>query len=401
MFREELAEHAMADQAHDFLMASGKLQVLCYKAAIEAQFRTPALDGFQLLGLSDFPGQGSAIVGLLNPFWKEKAYVTKGEIRQFCNQTVPLAELPKFVYKNSETLTCATTVSHYGPKALEGVTPQFVISTEKGDTIKAGSLGTKTVPTGGLTALGNITCNLQTLTKATQCKLEIRVGAYKNSWDFWVFPAQLNPVADDKVYYTTTLNKAALKHLDGGGKVLLETAGAVENGKDVKANFTPVFWNTSWFKMRPPHTLGILVQEAHPVFADFPTSYHSNYQWWALVNRQQIMCIDSFPATFRPLVQPIDTWFLNRRLAQLFEARVGNGTLMVSSLNLNPDNGPASAQLRHSIVNYMNSSEFEPQNKLSAAVIQELFEQKKRAQVNLYTVSTPDELKPNNIKKTK
>ncbi len=28
-------------------------------------------------------------------------------------------------------------------------------------------------------------------------------------------------------------------------------------GKEVIMDFTPVFWNTSWFKMRPPHTLNL------------------------------------------------------------------------------------------------------------------------------------------------
>ena len=106
------------------------------------------------------------------------------------------------------------------------------------------------------------------------------------------------------------------------------------------------------------------------------------------------MCLDSFPPSFRPLVQPIDTWFLGRRLAQLFEAKVGKGKLMVTSLNLNPENGPASAQLNHSLLKYMNSSSFNPKDELDAAVIMELFEKKDRQVVHLYTKATPDELKP-------
>ena len=106
------------------------------------------------------------------------------------------------------------------------------------------------------------------------------------------------------------------------------------------------------------------------------------------------MCIDSFPPSFRPIVQPIDTWFLSRRLAQLFEAKVGNGKLVVTTLNIEPSNGPASAQLRQSLVNYMNSSSFNPKDELESAVIRELFEKKDRQGVNLYTKGTPDELKP-------
>ena len=401
MFRELLQDNHMGGQARDFLMASGKLQALCYKAEIEAQLRTSTLDGYQLLGLTDFPGQGSAIIGMLNVLWEEKGYITKEEIRQFCSATVPLAELEKFVYSNAEELKCAVTVSHFGPEDMRNVKPEYSLTTDKGDTLMTGKFKNVNIPTGKLTHLGEVSYSLKHLTDAVQCKLEVKVGDHRNSWDLWVFPEKTAAIDDDEIYYTNQLDKAALSKLENGGKVLLDVSGRIENGKDIVANFTPVFWNTSWFKMRPPHTTGILVQEDHPVFNDFPTSFHTDYQWWEILINRQIMCIDNFPASFKPLVQPIDTWFLNRRLAQLFEARVGNGKLMVTTLNIKDKNGPASAQLNHSITKYMNSSSFDPKDEVEPEVILELFEKKERQKVNLYTVGTPDELKPNHKKKKK
>ncbi len=394
MFQDLLTNNHMGDQAHDFMMASGKLQALCYKAEIEAQLRTPALDGFQLLGLSDFPGQGSAIIGLLNAFWEEKGYITKEEISHFCNQTVPLAQFDRFIFNNFEAITCPVSVAHYGPTDLKDVHPYYTIKAADGKTLTKGKLKNAIIKTGGNTDLGRIIYPLALVLKPTQCKLEVTVGDYTNSWDFWVYPAKQKETAKDDVYYTTSLDHKALKILNDGGKVFLDASGKVENGKDIVANFTPVFWNTSWFKMRPPHTTGILVQDDSQAFADFPTSYHTDYQWWELVNGRQVMCIDSFPASFRPLVQPIDTWFLNRRLAQLLEARVGKGKLIVSTLNLDKENGSASAQLRYSLEKYMNSPAFDPKEEVKAEVIQELFEKKERQKVNLYTKGTPDELKP-------
>ena len=81
IFRETLEENNMGDQSGDFLMASGKLQALCYKAEIEAALRTPGFAGFHLLQLHDFPGQGSALVGILNPFFESKGYITPGRIQ--------------------------------------------------------------------------------------------------------------------------------------------------------------------------------------------------------------------------------------------------------------------------------------------------------------------------------
>lgn len=393
LFKEDLEDKQMGNLAHDFLMASGKLQVLCYKAEIEAALRTPELDGFQLLGLSDFPGQGSAITGLLNVFWEEKGYVNKDEIKHFCNETVPLAILPKFVYTDDEILSAELEVAHFGSNDME-VTPAWKVTSGNGDIIKEGKLAEQIISTGTLTELGKLDMELASLNKTGKLKLTLYVGTFENSWDFWVYPSALPALDEDEVYYTNSLDTKAEKVLAEGGKVLLEAAGKVEKGKEVAAWFTPVFWNTSWFKMRPPHTLGILVQNNHPVFAEFATENHSNYQWWEILNGQQSMLIDSLPVGLQPLVQPIDTWFLNRRLAQLFEAKVGNGRLIVSSLNLSGEaDKPASRQLKYSVLKYMNSEKFDPKDTVSISAIRNLFKSQGNRRINLYTKDAPDELK--------
>ena len=104
IFRDSLDAHRMGDLAHRFLLASGKLQTLCYKEEIESALRTPGMGGFELLDLHDFPGQGTALVGVLDPFWDDKGYVTAEEYRRFCNRTVPLARLSKRVFTTDETL---------------------------------------------------------------------------------------------------------------------------------------------------------------------------------------------------------------------------------------------------------------------------------------------------------
>jgi len=98
IFKESLEAKQMGHLADSFLLSSGKLQALCYKADIEAALRTPGLAGFQLLDLHDFPGQGTALVGVLDAFWEEKGYISPEEYKKFCNTTVPLARLKKRIY---------------------------------------------------------------------------------------------------------------------------------------------------------------------------------------------------------------------------------------------------------------------------------------------------------------
>ncbi|SHH62523.1 exo-beta-1,4-galactosidase [Wenyingzhuangia marina] len=398
MFQQDLIDHHMGDQAKDFLNASGKLQVLSYKTDIEKMLRTPGYAGFQLLGLQDFPGQGSAIIGVLDAFWEEKGYVTAKEYSRFCNQTVPLAEISKFVYQNNETFKATVELFHSGKAPLENAVIHWTIKNEAGQILKSSQFDAKTYDNGNGMFVGSLTFPLEAIQKASKLNLEVSVQGtnFVNDWDFWVYPIAKQK-AVSTVYYTTSLDAKAKEILEKGGNVFLNASGKVIKGKEVQMYFQPVFWNTSWFKMRPPHVTGMLIQEDSPAFADFPTSYHSDLQWWEIQNRAQVMNLEGFPSDFRPLIQPIDTWFMNRRLAMVFEAKVGNGKIMVSSADISAEvkNKPASLQLYRSLIDYMDSYKFEPKNELNIEIIEELFKSPSKELFDTFTKDSPDELKPN------
>ena len=398
MFRQDLADHHMGNQNKDFLNASGKLQVLCYKGEIEKMLRTPGYAGFQALGLQDFPGQGTALVGVLDAFFQEKGYVTSKEYSRFCNETVPLAKIPKFVYTNAETFKAEITLFHSGKTPLKNAVISWTIQNEKGNTLSSGNFDAKTFENGNGISVGNLSFGLNEIKEATKLKLEVKVNgtAFVNDWDFWVYPDQKVEVSPS-IYYTTVLDEKAKEVLNNGGKVFLNASGKIVKGKEVEMHFLPVFWNTSWFKMRPPHVTGMLIQDKSPAFANFPTSFHSDLQWWEIQNRAQVMNLEDFPADFRPIIQPIDTWFMNRRLALVFEAQVGKGKIIVSSANLSPDleNKPAAKQLFLSLQKYMESDAFNPKNSLSFELIQDIFVSPSKEQFKTYTKDSPDELKPN------
>ena len=101
------------------LQASGRFQVAAYKEEIEANLRTRGLSGFQLLDLHDYLGQGTALVGMLDPFWEPKGYIKAEEFKDFCNTTVPLARFPKYVFTETERLEVPVEVAHYGAEPME------------------------------------------------------------------------------------------------------------------------------------------------------------------------------------------------------------------------------------------------------------------------------------------
>lgn len=403
LFEEDLKDHHMASQSDAFLMASGKLQVLCYKNEIEKALRTPGYSGFQLLSLNDYPGQGTALIGVLDAFWDEKGYVTAKEFSRFCNSTVPLVRMDKFVFTSADTLNAAVEVAHFGAQPIANAKLIWQLKDEQGQVVGKGEFGTKTLPITNCIPVGNIVFPLSSITRATKLNLEVTLAGtgFANDWDIWVYPAKLNKTAPN-YYYCTSLDDKAKKILSEGGNVLLNAAGKVVKGKEVVQTFLPVFWNTSWFKMRPPHTLGFVCDPAHPAFADFPTDNHSDMQWFEIVNKAQVMNLEDFPIDFKPLVQPIDTWFLNRRLAMIFEARVGKGKIIVSSANLKPDEEelPAARQLYYSLQHYMESDRFNPKVEVGFDTLKDLFETPSREQFNTYTKDSPDELKPKSKPKT-
>ncbi len=381
IFRDSLDAHGMGDQWQAFLLASGKLQVLCYKEDIELALRTPGFAGFNLLDLHDFPGQGSALVGVLDPFWEDKGYVTGAEYSRFCNATVPLARLEKRYWLNNETFHAEIDIAHFGAKSLEKITPQWSLASPGNPPAAGGALPVQDVPVGNGIRLGSIDIPLQHLKPASQYVLTVSIPGVtnpngqpvENSWDIWVFPAALEVQAPAGVAVTAALDEKTLAILKNGGKVLLLLPPEqVLTGSQI--GFSSIFWNTAWTHNQPPHTLGIVCDPHHPVFGDFPTEDHSNWQWWDLVHGSAAMQMDGLPGPLRPLVQPVDTWFENRRLGLLFEARLNGGKIMVCSMDLagSLDSRPVARQMWYSLMKYMESAQFDPQVEVTPGMIQSL-----------------------------
>jgi hypothetical protein len=397
LFKEDLADHDMGDLGRLFMMASGKLQALCYKHEIEKTLRTPGYAGFQLLALNDYSGQGTALVGVTDVFWDEKEYITAAEFRKFCNATVLLAKMRKFVFAGTDTVEAEIETAHFGREPLKSASIGWKIKDVKLNRVVAeGTLHADEIPIGNGNTVGKIRF-VPDVRTAARLNLEVSIKGTEvaNDWDFWVYPAL--PAAADagKVYVTDTLDGKALGILHKGGNVLLLAAGKVSYGKSVAQRMTPVFWNTSWFKMRPPHTTGLLINPSHRIFDLFPTEYHSQLQWWELVHGAQAMLLSDFPKGFQPIIQPIDTWFLNRKLGMLLEAKVNGGKLVMCSADLtkNPDERIVARQLLESILRYMNSDYFRPQHEVEAAKISDIFT-KAEPPLSTFTVQSPMDLIP-------
>ena len=423
IFEDLLRDNGMSSQSEKFLMSSGKLQTLAYKYEIERNLRTKGYTGFVLLGLNDYSGQGTAIVGPLNVHWKEKGYVDAAEWTEFCNDLVPLAKFPKFIYTSSDTLRVPIEVYNASASGIENAMVEYSITESVKDKIgmvkgqegleysSSFAIPPLTIPLGKNHYLGTFTYPLTSVVDPSKLTLTVTISSgerkWKNHWDFWVMPSlksetesvrakvELKKGFVDGVYISDTLDTWAIETLKRGHKVLLTAAGKVRYGNDIKQNYLPVFWNTSWFKMRPPHVTGAYIDSTHPIYCDFPTDDWTDLLWWELVNRAQVMNLSEFPADYQPPMQPIDTWHVSRKCGMIIEANVLGGKLLMTTIDItsNLRNRLVARQLRKSIINYMKSNDFKPTITLDESVIRNLYE-KEAQKVDMFTKDSPDELKP-------
>ena len=357
IFRQRLVENGMAQFADSFLLASGKLQTLCYKADIEAALRTPRFGGFETLGLNDFPGQGTALVGSLNVFWEDKGYVTAGEYSRFCNSIVPLARMQKLIFNNDEQFSADVEIANY-KEVLNNPDITWTLRDKGKNIVKQGRLNVAKVELGNCRNVGRISFPLNGITDARQLNLEVKINEYANDWNIWVYPIKTPQLSKDEVLLTDTLDKKAMAVLNRGGKVILSIRKGTlraDLGGDIRMGFSSIFWNTSWTNNQPPHTLGILCDPASPALKYFPTDYYSDYQWWDAMKNGSAIRLDKVSGDVHPIVRVIDDWFTARPLALIYECKMGKGRLIVSGVDFMSDmqNRPAARQLLYSLKEYL------------------------------------------------
>ncbi|MHC4963151.1 MAG: hypothetical protein ACYTGA_13695, partial [Planctomycetota bacterium] len=218
--KESLEEKHMLDQADQFFMASGKLQVLCYKEEIESALRTPDFGGFQILSLSDDHGYGACLWGVLDAFYDEKPYITAKEFRRFCNDVVPLAKMQKRYWLNDEVFSADVDVSQFGSEDL--IDQKIVWTLKSGGKIVDKGQFKSDLPKAKLSGVGTIKADLSKIKKASKANLQIGLAGtgYVNDWDIWVYPSKLKEVSSD-IVVVSELNTQAIKGLEAGKKVLL------------------------------------------------------------------------------------------------------------------------------------------------------------------------------------
>ena len=370
VFRQRLVDAGMADQAEAFHRASGRWAYLLYKQDIEMDLRTPNMAGFQLLDLQDYPGQGSAYVGILDAFMDSKGICTQREWRQFCSPVVPLLVSDAYCFTFSEGIHGKIQVANYSGGSLQNNKVRWAC---------AGQQGELSIPDGeGLLDAGALDIDLKHLKQATHLVLTLHINDYQNSYDLWAYPDDVK-LNKKGIVMASSLTDDVVSKLQKGAKVLL-----TPDSTDlcVGGLFQTDYWNYRMFKTisennkKPvsPGTLGLLCDPSHPLFSDFPTFEHTSWQWFPVVKASHPFILDHTNKNYRPIVQVIDNIERNHKLGLVFEFQVGKGRLLIVMSDLEQAaRYPEGRQFYASVLNYMHSKDFAPATAITADQLRMLF----------------------------
>lgn len=408
IFRESARAHDVLGQNKEFVYNSGRQQVRMLKEDLEANLRTPYIYGFELLDLHDYLGQGTALVGILDPFWDSKGYVTPNEWRQFCDETVLLARIESYCIDRAKnaTISIPIEVSHFGRAPLQSVRIHWQLEQqpvtgytygEHGKTLTqtifqppvlCGTLKQRDYALEKNQSAGCIYLNMEDIEPNRVYTLRVSMKAngriVENTWPIWIFDSsKLNPVSTPdgskaesdthEAVFITSDRFHAETLLNEGKCVLFELPYEDTSYDCPPVRFNPSFWNS---QMGPTWArgMGMIIQKAHSAFASFPTTADGGWQWQSLIENARGLRVEKLGCDcITNLVQPIDEWNRNDKMSLLFECQVGTARLMMTSINLEQDT-PQAAALKKSILSYMKSDAFEPQGQVSWKQLSSLFE---------------------------
>lgn len=385
VFRQRLADAGMSRQADDFFKASGAWMTRLYRAEMEMALRTRGMAGFQLLDLQDYPGQGTALVGILDAFMDNKGLISPEEWRESCDRVVLLALLPKFCYAGGDTIQGMVEVANYTPADLTDQTVEWVLSDSRGKVIARESVSPH-IGQGSLTEVCPIRVALPSIHEADTYTLALSMPgtSYRNHYPLWIYPEANEIAIPSGIKVVHQWSQETERLLAGGAKVLWFPDAKRYKTVTVDGLFQTDYWNYRMFKSicewakKPvsPGTLGLLMDPDHPVFAQFPTEFHTDWQWFAMVKQSHPLILDRLSDSYTPIVQVIDNVERNHKLGLIQEFKVGTGKLLICMTDLDSLCAyPEARQLYRSIIGYMASSHFTPQTALTPDELASLFTQ--------------------------
>lgn len=370
VYRRRLSQKGLLEMADRFFKASGKLAVSCYKRELETAFRSRELAGFQILDLQDFPGQGIALVGVLNAFMESKGLIRPEEWRQFCGDRVLMLSFDRYVYSAGDRFSYRILFANMNPAPLEEAVVEVSLRAQDGELLSLQKHPAGALAMDRLLCLGEGQLRLPDGKRPQILTVQVSlVGTQiRNSYELYVYPR----VEDcDPGGLVVTDDGAAMRQALALGKRVLFFGGSIRQDRRICGTYCTDFWcypmfrsiSDSMGKPRPIGTMGLYVENSHPALSLFPAAEYATPQWYKIVDKAPLAVLDDLPVS--PIVWMIDNFERCHRIGLLYEAAVGSGRLLVCQADLSERECPEKTWLYNSLVAYAGSEKFCPTERLT------------------------------------
>ena len=379
LIRKRVEERGLLPVWKKYVEATGELSRLAYREAIDAAMRTRELSGISLLGLQDFPGQGTALVGMMNSHLEPKPYdfARPERFREFFQECRILVKLPHYTYEAGERLIAEVIAANFGKGNIEGVFCWTLAEkksvSENGNCEPAEIKSKNTVIAtgedteiticrpGSYTEVGSLDIPLDFVEKNTALTLKVRIGDCISAYPIWVY-RKTTPVCPENVYETRAFDVKTREILQNGGRVYLSPDADKESlPNSIKTQFTTDFWSVGTFADQEGG-MGQLIDTEHPIFKEFPTDFHTDWQWWIMATKRAVI----LPHPMKTIITEMDSYAFLRPMAQMIEFRCLKGKVLLSTMELHKSQQyPEVRALQASIYTYLSRENFEPAEEIT------------------------------------
>lgn len=379
LIKKRVEERGLLPTWEKYVEATGELSRLAYREEIEAAMRTRELSGISLLGLQDFPGQGTALVGMMNSHLEPKPYdfARPERFREFFQECRILVKLPHYTYEAGERLIAEVEAANFGKGNIEGVFCWTLAGkksvSENGNCEPAEIKSKNTVIAtgedteiticrpGSYTEVGSLDIPLDFVEKNTALTLKVRIGDSISAYPIWMY-RKTTPVCPENVYETRAFDVKTREILQNGGRVYLSPDADKESlPNSIKTQFTTDFWSVGTFADQEGG-MGQLIDTEHPIFKEFPTDFHTDWQWWIMATKRAVI----LPHPMKTIITEMDSYAFLRPMAQLIEFRCLKGKVLLSTMELHKSQQyPEVRALQASIYTYLSGENFEPAEEIT------------------------------------
>ena len=379
LIKKRVEERGLLPTWEKYVEATGELSRLAYREEIEAAMRTRELSGISLLGLQDFPGQGTALVGMMNSHLEPKPYdfARPERFREFFQECRILVKLPHYTYEAGERLIAEVEAANFGKRNIEGVFCWTLAGkksvSENGNCEPAEIKSKNTVIAtgedteiticrpGSYTEVGSLDIPLDFVEKNTALTLKVRIGDSISAYPIWVY-RKTTPVCPENVYETRAFDVKTREILQNGGRVYLSPDADKESlPNSIKTQFTTDFWSVGTFADQEGG-MGQLIDTEHPIFKEFPTDFHTDWQWWIMATKRAVI----LPHPMKTIITEMDSYAFLRPMAQMIEFRCLKGKVLLSTMELHKSQQyPEARALQTAIYEYLSGEDFEPSEEIA------------------------------------